>query len=71
MAVAKRPKGVKIPKGFKPVYTNYELTTKTTYDKPYKPPKVLKGTAKPKPYVQPVKIVGGLLKPKRAKKAGR
>ena len=71
MAAPKQSKGVKIPKGFKPVYTTYELTTKTTYDKPYKPPKTVKGTAKPKPYVQPVKIVSGLPKPKRAKRAGR
>ena len=71
MAAPKQPKGVKIPKGFKPVYTTYELTTKTTYDKPYKPLKVSSGSSKPKPYVQPVRIVGGLLKPKRAKKASR
>ena len=68
MAAPKQPKGVKIPKGFKPVYTTYELTTKTTYDKPYKPLKSSKARA-PKEYVQKVKIVGGLPRDKKQGKA--
>ena len=70
MAV-KKVKAPKIPKGFKPDYTSYELVTKTTYSKPWKPTKASRTVKPAKEYVQPVKIVGGLPKPKRAKKGGR
>ena len=44
------------------------MTTKTTYDKPYKPLKSSKARA-PKEYVQKVKIVGGLPRDKNQGKA--
>ena len=50
----------KIPKGFEPTYTTYELVTKTTYSKPYKEVKSPRGRAnvvKAKEYVQPVRVV--------------
>lgn len=53
----------KVPKGYKPVYTTVEVTTRTTYDKPYKMSKEPKPT-KSKEYVQPVRIVN----PKKVKK---
>ena len=50
----------KLPKGYEPTYTSYELVTKTTYSKPYKEMKAPKGRAKvskSKEYVQPVRVV--------------
>ena len=49
----------KLPKGYEPTYTSYELITKTTYDKPYKPLKRSKKAkdSAPKEYVQKVQVV--------------
>lgn len=55
----------KIPKGYTDEYTTYELITKTTYNKPYKPLKTDKPkkqskatrAREEKKYAMPVKII--------------
>lgn len=58
----------KIPKGYEPGSTSYRVITETTYYKPYKEAKALRGKS-PKEYVQPVRIVGKA--PKDKGKRGR
>lgn len=67
--MARQAKAPKLPKGYEPSYTSYELITKTSYDKPYKPAKIKAGRAKPVQYVQPVKIMNpGALKGGKGKR---
>ena len=55
--MVRRATPAKIPKGYEPSYTSYELVTKTTYSKPYKPTKVDKAVPKSKEFVQKVRVV--------------
>jgi len=63
--VSKSAKKPKIPKGYTDEYTTYELITKTSYSKPYKPSKIDKPKKRSKAakaqeekrYAMPVRIV--------------
>ena len=69
MMALRKTKSPKIPKGFEPSYTTYELITKTSYDRPYKAPKMTKASKQPKAYVQPVRITNpGALKSGKGKR---
>ena len=63
----------KVPKGYEPTHTSYKLTTETYFEKPWKAPKAVKGSARaPAEYVQKVRVVNpDAPKGGRGRKKGR